>query len=221
MPRRGDSEAWVARFAAGLGKAIVHFGCPLLGGDTIAGLERWTLSLTAFGLVPTGLALGRAGAKQGDLICVSGMLGEAGLGLAALQAGKPQEAWVARYRTPTPRLALGQALRGVASACADISDGLLADAGHIGLASGLGVEIELELVPHPAFQNALEAATAGDDYELVFTLPPNKADALLTLSKDLGLMLSVVGRMTDGSGVRVRDADGSLITPERLGFQHG
>jgi thiamine-monophosphate kinase len=227
IPQGDTFEDWIAEFARGLGEAALQFKCPLIGGDTISGLERWTLSLTAFGSVPTGAALGRAGAKSGDLVCVSGMIGEAGLGLAELKLAALQKndvsntVWIERYQRPMPRLALGQALRGIASACADVSDGLLADAGHIAKASGLGVEIELAHVPYDPAQAPLEAATAGDDYELVFTLPPAKMDALLTLSKDLGLMLTVIGQMIEGQGVRVKNADGTVFTPERLGFQHG
>ncbi len=221
IPKREDTISWIATFAEGLGRASAHFACPLLGGDTISGLERWTLSLTAFGLVPTGTALSRAGAALGDILCVSGTIGAAKLGLAALRSGRHETDWIARYQKPTPQLALGQALRGLASACADVSDGLLADAGHIGAASGLAIEVDLARVPHFADQDALEAATAGDDYELVFTVPPEKMDQLLTLSKDLELKITVVGKMMAGIGVRVRDAHGALITPERLGYQHG
>jgi thiamine-monophosphate kinase len=227
IPRGDTTENWIAEFARGLGEAALQFNCPLVGGDTIGGLERWTLSLTAFGIVPKGAALGRAGAKLGDLVCVSGTVGQAGLGLAELKLAVLQKndvsnaVWVKRYQQPIPRLALGQALRGIASACTDVSDGLLADAGHIASASGLGVEIEMALVPHDPAQTPIDAATSGDDYELVFTLPPSKMDALLTLSKDLGLMLTVIGRMIDGQGVQVKDVDGTVFTPERLGFQHG
>ncbi len=221
-PAGADVEPWVARFADGLAAALQQFGCGLYGGDTISGLERWTLSLTAFGWVPHGSALSRAGAQLGDDVYVSGDVGAAALGLAALQSGNDGPAdWIARYRCPAPRLALGVALRGVASACADVSDGLLADAGHIAHASGLGVEIDLASVPHDPAQDAMAAATAGDDYELVFTLPPDRAAALLTISQDLGLKLTRVGVMKAQAGVQVRLADGQRITPQRLGYQHG
>ncbi len=213
---RDVMETWVADFATGLGQAGQLHHCPLLGGDTISGLDRPVLSLTAFGTVPEGASLGRGGAQAGDLVVVSGEIGAAGWRLA-------NQLPVA---LPDPRLALGQRLRGLASACADVSDGLLADAGHLAAASGLAVEIDLAAVPidsrWPGDDAArLAAASAGDDYELVFAVPPAARGQLLTLEQQLGLKLTVIGQFGNGSGVVARSADGRRLTPARLGYEHG
>lgn len=231
-----QSDDWVAGFAQGLGAMAARLGCPLIGGDTIAGLDRPVLSLTAFGTVAAGQALARGGARAGDRLWVSGTVGDAGAGLALLTQDGGRTAHpdlVARYRQPEPRLALGQALAGLASACADVSDGLLADAAHIASASGVGLDITLASVPvSDAWQavmapagvtdaHRLRAATAGDDYELVFTAQSDCTGALVTLSETLGLILTEIGVCSATPGVRVRDREGQPIEVTRLGFEHG
>jgi thiamine-monophosphate kinase len=233
---RDTPESWVAGFALGLGVSITTWDCPLLGGDTISGLAQHVLSLTAFGTVPTGHALSRGGARAGDLLVVSGTIGHNGLAVLRhfLQNRHNEPNWhfinptsePAPTVPPTPRLALGTALRGVATACADVSDGLLADAGHLAVASGLRVEVDLAAVPVADGWAATEAAhlqavTAGDDYELVFALPREKSAELLTLQQQLGLKLTVIGRFSAGAGVVVFSAQGTDITPDRHGYQHG
>jgi thiamine-monophosphate kinase len=229
-------ETWIAGFADALGKSIRQYDCPLLGGDTISGLAAPVLSLTAFGSVPAGMALGRAGARAGDLLVVSGTIGTQGMAELRhrLQNRRSEPNWHFINPThepvpqvpPMPRLVLGEALRGVATACADVSDGLLADAGHLAVASGLAVEVNLATVPVDDGWADLEAArvqavTAGDDYELAFALPPTKKVQILTLQQQLGLKLTVIGRFVDGQGVRLLSADGRDITPAWLGYQHG
>ncbi|MEX1036285.1 MAG: thiamine-phosphate kinase, partial [Sneathiella sp.] len=182
---------WIAEFAAGLQKDQTEFGIGLLGGDTVRTPGPLSLSLTAIGEVATGQALRRNGAGDGDLIVVSGTLGDGALGLLALKgelAGledTARQALVRRYHLPQPRLALGQLLTGNATACIDISDGPLADIGHIAEESKLGAEIEWARVPlsAPARQAIAKDSrlkevvlTGGDDYELAFTLPPAKKD---------------------------------------------
>jgi thiamine-monophosphate kinase len=220
---RDTSERWVAAFATGLGAACNRFTCPLIGGDTIAGLDRPVLSLTAFGHIGPGQALARSGAHPGDDVWVSGTIGEAGLGLALLRqdsAGDP--ALIARYRTPTPRLALGQALVGLASAAADVSDGLLADVRNIAIASGLQLVVNRDDVPVHSLSAADPSAamTAGDDYELVFTAPAGFRPRLVTLSQTLGVKLSRIGRCAPGSGVVLVDATGAPQPILRFGFEH-
>jgi thiamine-monophosphate kinase len=224
-------DAWVEDFAKGLGVATQRFACPLLGGDTIRGVDRITLSLTAYGHVAPGAAFDRRAAKPGDLLVLSGTVGDAALGLALLQNGGAQNAsLMSRYRTPMPQLALGQALVGLARACADVSDGVLADARQIAEASACAIRIDLEALPLCAAltQNdvaqMLFAATAGDDYELLFTILPEKKAQLLTLSQSLGVRLTVIGAcmnpLPSGESLMVHLRDGTDVTPQKLGFEH-
>ena len=175
------TDDWLAEFCAGLAADQRTFGIGLLGGDTVSTPGPLTLSLTALGEVPKGQALRRRGARPGDDLWVSGALGDAALGLLVLQ-GKLEPPVAARhhlierYRLPQPRLALGQALRGLAHAAIDISDGLLADLGHILETSGIGAELWADQLPLSAaareLPGARDAALAGgDDYELLFTAP--------------------------------------------------
>lgn len=227
-----EDDAWLRAFAAGLGDDLEHYETSLLGGDTIAGIAALTLSLTAIGHAPAGATLARGGAGAGDAVYVSGTVGDAGLGLDALRADpRMADPWlVQRYRRPEPRLKLGQALAGLATAAADVSDGLLADAGHIAEASGLGVRIMLASVPLSAPYQALRgadeaarlaAATAGDDYELVFTVPADREAAILALSERLALRLTRIGTMVAGAGVTVIGLSGATIAVPYLGYQHG
>jgi thiamine-monophosphate kinase len=224
-------DAWVENFAKGLGIATQRFACPLLGGDTIRGVDRITLSLTAYGHVAPGAAFDRRAAKPGDLLVLSGTVGDAALGLAQLQNGSAQDtSLIARYRTPMPQLALGQALVGLARACADVSDGVLADARQIAEASACAIRIDLDSLPLSAasagddIAQRLFAATAGDDYELLFTILPDKKAQLLTLSQSLGVKLTVIGAclppQPSGHSLTVYLRDGTDVTPQNLGFEH-
>ncbi len=217
-----EDDAWRAAFTAGLGRALAHFGVALWGGDTVTGLDRAVLGLTAIGHVAPGAALGRAGARIGDEVWVSGTIGDAGLGLAIVQGAAPADRFlINRFRRPEPRLALGRALVGVATACMDVSDGLLIDADRLARASGAGIAIEIVTVPlsEPALArdgDRLVAATAGDDYELLFTVPPG-ADVAALAGR---LPVTRVGRVVAGCGVRAFGPGGSDITPARLGWEH-
>jgi thiamine-monophosphate kinase len=227
---RDVEDDWLAAFCAGLAADNATFDISVLGGDTVSTPGPLTLSLTAIGEVPKGLALLRGGAKTGDDIWVSGTLGDAALGLAVLQGAldvaEPVRAHlVERYRLPRPRLALGQALRGLAHAAIDISDGLLADLGHIGETSGVGAEIRPDLLPLSAAANGLPGAqdaalAGGDDYELLFTAPPSQRDAVDGLAQKLALPLTRIGAMQATPGIRVLDAAGAEIHPGRTGWQH-
>ena len=223
----GAEAAWLQAFAGGLDRMAQDCAVRLIGGDTSRG--PLSLTLTVFGRVPHGLALTRAGARVGDLLCVGGELGD-GAGALALVLGQRQapaeiaEPLLARYWSPRPQLALGQALRGKATAALDISDGLLADCGHIAAASGVALLIEQARLPlSPALLALLGASGArncalsgGDDYLLAFTLP---AEHLAGLQAQ-GWPVHVVGRVEAGAGVQLLDQQGQGITPQARGYQH-
>lgn len=224
-------EDWDRAFAEGLKLALASFGLPLIGGDTVSappGTPR-TLSLTAMGEAQDRVP-SRAGAKAGDLLWVTGSLGDAGAGLRILE-GKLEgdAALVRRYRAPRPRLEAGQALAPGVSAMMDVSDGLLIDAKRMAAASEIGIEIDLDELPlSEAFLAAmgdgrdarLFAATAGDDYELLFATSAEGAPDILQLAEQLGLPLSRIGRCVEGAGLVIRDRGEELPLPEKLGFEH-
>ncbi|WP_156680247.1 thiamine-phosphate kinase [Sphingomonas profundi] len=228
----GDDAAWDAAFAAGLGAALATFGVPLLGGDTVrmpAGAPR-ALGLTAIGAAAPGGAPARGGARAGDMLWTSGTIGDAGAGLRIARGAAGPAALLDRYRRPAPRLAAGRSLAPHVHAMADISDGLLIDAGRMAAASGLAVTIDLAAVPLSAALVAfdgddraarLAAATAGDDYELLFAAPPAARQTIATLSQPLGLRLTAIGRFAAGEGLTLHDRDGAVPLPARLGYEHG
>ncbi len=218
---------WLAAFARGLDRMAQQCAIRLVGGDTTRG--PLSLTLTVFGRVPAGQALTRAGAQVGDLLCVGGELGD-GAGALPLVLGQRQaeptvaEALLARYWSPLPQLDLGLALRGKATAALDISDGLLADCGHIAAASGVALLIEQERLPLSMVLQAwlgLDAArqaalSGGDDYRLAFTLPAQHLAPL----QAAGWPLRVIGRVEAGQGVHLLDADGTPIQSPQSGYQH-
>lgn len=196
-------ELWLTTFSQGLAAAVTAFELPLVGGDTTRG--PLTISVQVLGALPQGLALTRAGARPGDRLCVSGTLGDAAAGLACLKGEwlpEPDQAeyLLARFHRPSPRLALGRSLLGRASAAIDISDGLLADAGHVAAASDVGMIIDPAALPlspalavHPDVDQARHWALAGgDDYELCFCLPEGE---------QLPAGCTAIGRVVEGEGV--------------------
>jgi thiamine-monophosphate kinase len=222
-------DAWLARFAAGLAADQKRFGCHLLGGDTVSTPGPLTLSLTILGTVPKGQALLRSGTRPGDDVWVSGTLGDAALGLRVLRGLAVTEdeamALVDRYRTPRPRLALGKALRGLATAAIDVSDGLVADLGHVLDASGVGATVDASLLPLSdvgrGVPGAREAALGGgDDYELLFTAPTERRDAVAALAPGLDHPLTRVGTVKTGRGLDVVDAAGRKLSLEPMGWRH-
>ena len=234
LPESVD-EAWLERFAAGLAADQDEFGIVLAGGDTVATPGPLALSLAAVGAIPAGGRLLRENAKPGDAVFVSGTIGDAALGLLALRGRlggiAPAEARFLseRYRLPQPRLALGQRLRGLAHAAMDISDGLIGDLEHIAAASHVSATIEAEAVPlSTAARAALSADAAllervlagGDDYELLFTAPPERAEALAALGRELGVPLTRVGNVKSGEGVEALDAERRPIRLARTGYRH-
>ncbi|HEX5795196.1 MAG TPA: thiamine-phosphate kinase [Geminicoccaceae bacterium] len=227
---KATAEDWLADFCRGLAEDQATFGIGLLGGDTVSTPGPLALSLTALGHVPRGTALRRCGARPGDDVWVSGTLGDAALGLKVLQgelavADEVRAPLVERYRLPQPRLALGEALRGLASAALDVSDGLLADLGHILETSGVGAEVRTAALPLSAAAQGLpgarEAALAGgDDYELLFTAAPARRARIGALARELALPITRIGAIEAKPGLRVLDAAGRLIPIERAGWQH-
>lgn len=231
-------EAWLAAFSRGLLALAQQHRCPLVGGDTTRG--PLNLCITVFGQVPVGQALRRSGARVGDDIYLSGTVGDARLALEALLGHTTLPADVLqrtrqRLECPAPRLALGQALRGIATAAADVSDGLLGDLGHILTASGVGAELWPEALRQSAAvspdvrQQAPELAwtcilAGGDDYELVFTAPPSARQAVQTVAQSTHTTVTRMGRVTAGRGVVLLGVDDQPLPPGGIpvvsGFDH-
>ncbi len=243
-------EAWLAPFSQGLLALADAHGCELIGGDTTRG--PLNICITVFGEVPSDAsalpvptrALLRSGARPGDDVYVSGTLGDAALALRALQGQCTlppdlMQAARARLETPTPRVALGLALRGIASACADISDGLLGDLGHILERSHCGARVALDKVlPLLATRQAYAGSAAqfdadygartalqcvlagGDDYELVFTAPQAQRSVLDALALRLPLPLTRIATIEAAPGLRLVDARGHTVTQDFASFDH-
>jgi|HubBroStandDraft_3_1064219.scaffolds.fasta_scaffold12061_2 thiamine-monophosphate kinase len=224
----GWKESWVAGFVRGLAADQRRYGILLCGGDTVVSPGPLTVTITAFGRVPRGRGLNRTGARAGDQLWVSGTIGDGALGLLAARGRLASPALEKRFRQPQPRTTLGPLLVGVASATADVSDGLLADAGHIGEASRLGIMIERELVPLSAgARRALAAAPklwtnvlgGGDDYELLIAVRPSEQDALLAAARAAGVQVTQIGRFKRGRGVQLTLA-GRPVRASRKGYVH-
>lgn len=224
-------EAWLAAFADGFFKCAGQFNIDLVGGDTTRG--PLSFSVTIFGEVPQGQALRRDGAKPGDDIWVSGTVGAAALALAELQQRVAlDEADSMHCRraldTPQPRVALGLALRGSATSAIDISDGLLADLGHILERSHVGAEICFDALPaHPALERLLAEdwgraclLAGGDDYELCFTAPRAQRNEIAAIADKLGLKLTRIGGITADAQLRLLDAAGQPMATGKSGYDH-
>jgi len=228
-------DDWLEAFTQGLAADQAEFGIALAGGDSVSTPGPVTLTVTAFGEVPAGTALRRSGARPGDVVFVSGTVGDGALGLKVQRGQLPalpqaqRDALTARYRLPQPRLACGLRLRGIAHAAIDVSDGLAADLGHIADTSGVAARIDAASVPLSAAASAALALDpglrdavlgGGDDYELLFTVPPTSVDRVAALSQALALPLTAIGAIEPGRGVRVLDADGAEIALAIRGFTH-
>jgi thiamine-monophosphate kinase len=234
--------AWLEPFAQGLLALADAHGCELVGGDTTQG--PLNICITVFGEVPAGQALLRSGARAGDDIYASGTLGDARLALEALQGhiplpGELLAAARLRLEQPTPRVALGLALRGVASAAADISDGLLGDLGHILRRSAVGATLDTSTAMHllalhtdsmgagGQFVKTLAADTAlrcvlggGDDYELVFCAPPAQHAAVQAAAQASATPVTRIGRIDSTAGLRLVDAQGAPVANSFASFDH-
>ncbi len=232
---RDVSMDWLDLFAAGLKADQAQYGIHLLGGDTVATDGPLTLSLTALGHVPQGTMALRRGAKPGDRIFVTGTIGDALLGLRVLRGhysalgGASRDFLIRRYRLPEPRTNLGPRLRGLAHAMIDVSDGLVADLGHIVETSGVAARIELQRIPLSEAARAVlalesgvlpELLSGGDDYELLFAAPPSQEAAIRAAAAAAGVPLAAIGTIEAGQGVSVLDKEGKALTLDRKGFSH-
>jgi thiamine-monophosphate kinase len=225
---------WLKAFARGLAQDQDAYGLSLFGGDTTSTPGPLTVAITAFGHGPAGKMLRRGGAKLGDLVFVSGTIGDAGAGLECLKgesslSGGARDHLIERFQLPQPRLALGNSLLGIASASLDVSDGLIADLGHIADVSSVRIAIEAERVPiSSALKNSwrnpqpglLAAITAGDDYEIAFTAPPENRAAIAAAAATSGVPIAEIGRVTTGQGVVLLDEAGAEIAVKKGGYTH-
>lgn len=226
----GVSGNWLASFAGGLQASQEKHGISLAGGDTVKSEAGLMVSITAVGEVPEGQMLRRSGSKAGDLVCVTGTLGDSAFGLKVLQQKiDGYEALVKRYLCPEPRLTFGGQIFGLAHASADVSDGLLADLGHICTASETGAVINFDKLPlsnegerllqsYPDWQQLVYSG--GDDYELVFTVDADCMSRVQQISQDTGIDITVIGHITAESGVRLVDQDGKMLHVKEQGYQH-
>ncbi len=224
-------DAWLTAFARGFFRMADQHGIELVGGDTTRG--ALTISITVIGEVPPGQALRRDGAQAGDDVWVSGTIGSAALALAYRQGRLFMEQIDAAkvlpaLYLPTPRIALGIALRGIASSAIDISDGLLADLGHVLQRSRVGATLEFAALPTlPVAQAYLHEKVAvdcvlagGDDYELCFTAVPDKRDAVRSAAETAGVAVTRIGQLLAAPGLTVIDADGQPLPIEHTGYDH-
>lgn len=228
-------RAWLTEFCAGLAADQAEYGVRLIGGDTVKTPGPLTLSLTLMGEVDRGQSLRRNGAKTGDFLCVSGSIGDAALGLKVatgelrIDDEKAANFLTSRYFLPEPRVELGLALVGVATACLDISDGLLADVAHLCTQSGVGARIDQQAVPlsdpaaavirsDPACWDLIMGG--GDDYELVFTIDETKLGDIQQIEKTLAVPIYVIGQITAEKEIVVFGRNGEIIPFETKGWTH-
>ena len=232
---RSVHDAWLTEFAAGLASDQQQFGISLLGGDTSATEGPLSVSVTAFGFVPQGRMVRRAGAKAGDAVYVTGTIGDSAGGLAIFKREKHQlteaqrDYLTTRYQVPEPPVGFGaHSLRGVASASIDVSDGLIADLEHVARASKVKIELEAEVIPRSEALRAfwgdgaeaiLRAATAGDDYQVVFTAPTGAHNEILTAAAQTAISVSRIGMVSAGEGVVLRH-QGHVLAVHEPGYSH-
>jgi thiamine-monophosphate kinase len=225
---------WLKSFADGLAQDQALFGLSLLGGDTARTEGPLAIAITAFGFVPQGRMLRRGGARIGDAVYVTGSIGDSGGGLAIFRrethalTEAQRDFLVARYRLPQPPVKFGAALREVAHAAIDVSDGLLADLGHLARASGVKLVLDAAAIPRSDALRAfwgegdeaiVRAATAGDDYQIAFTAPAAQQDALAAAARDAGVTLTCIGRALAGEGVELC-ARGVPLAVSKAGYRH-
>ena len=228
LPRK-IGMSWLRAFAKGLAADQATFGVSLLGGDMSSTPGPTTISIAAFGTAPKGKAILRRGARIGDRVFVTGTIGDSGGGLDALKAKRRAPFLIDRYRVPQPRVAFGQALRGLAYAALDVSDGLLADLGHIADVSKVHIAVEAARMPlSPALvkswgrgeKTVLQAATAGDDYEIAFTAPASKRAAIFKAAKATKTQVTEIGFVMQGRGVALLGAEGKPLPVTKSGWAH-
>jgi thiamine-monophosphate kinase len=235
---RDANESWLAAFAGALGEDAATFACPLLGGDTVSTPGPVMISITAFGRVPKGEMVRRRGARPGDLVAVTGTIGDAALGLDVLRGGraagalsqKEAELLVARYRVPQPRLAIAAALRASAAAAMDVSDGLAGDLAKLCAVSGVSATVELARVPLSIAARAAIASAAatvetliagGDDYEVLCAVPPARWPSLAEAAAAAGVSITQIGTISEGQGPPTfLGASGSAVRLSRTSYSH-
>ncbi|MBL6932821.1 MAG: thiamine-phosphate kinase [Rhodospirillales bacterium] len=241
LPTFGDvsyNEDWLDRFSQALGVEQSLYNIVLVGGDTVSTPGPLSLTISAFGWVKTGQEILRSGASIEDLVFVSGTVGDAMLGLAAVQGSFPDltpsdlEIITERHHRPQPRLQLGRRLFGLANSAIDISDGLIQDLEHICTASGVTATIRATDIPLSGPGKKLidddpdlikTILSGGDDYELLFTIPPEWKSSISSLAKELGLPLTQIGEIEakrSGDSVSVYDACGNLMSIPASGYRH-
>lgn len=227
LPAGEADVSWLEAFSDGFLSLAGQHGLQLIGGDTTSG--PLSITVTIHGLVRPASALKRSAAEVGDSVFVSGLLGDAALAVQQLQQNElPSPSIRDALELPDPRVSLGMALVGIASACIDISDGLLADLGHICKASGCAAELELAKLPLSDEMRAYIKNTAdwrkvlagGDDYELCFTVPAARRQAVLDLAGELDIPLTEIGLIKDGNGIRCLDQNGKAVTISETGYRH-
>lgn len=236
----GIGEEWLAPFARALGEDAEAFACPLFGGDTVRSPDAIMISVSIFGLLPTGTMVRRDGAKLGDIIFATGTIGDAALGLRLRTNAQARDRWrlsaaqhdhlASRFLVPQPRNALAEAVRTHANGSVDVSDGLVGDLTKLCRASGLSATIEAAKVPlSDAARSALAAEpgliepilTGGDDFEVVCTVPRDRAPAFMAASQTAGVAVTAIGRMITGHDApQVIGADGGSLTFTRGSFSH-
>ncbi|NWG26879.1 MAG: thiamine-phosphate kinase [Pseudorhodoplanes sp.] len=239
LPKETD-EAWLARFCAGLASDALAYGCPLFGGDTDRTPGLLAITILAFGTVPAGRMVQRAGATPGDVVAVSGSIGDAALGLKLRRDPALAARWslsdedrdflLARYRIPEPRVALAPVLRECASAAMDISDGLAGDLAKLCRVSNVTASVEVAKVPlSPGARRALAAdpalrepvLTGGDDYEILFTVPAARWKACAKAAAEAGVVVAAIGTIEAGDAAPVLIGDdGQAVTFARLSYSH-
>ena len=237
---RAADDGWLRPFARALGEDAQHFGCPLLGGDTVSTPGPLMISITAFGRVPSGKMVHRSGAKPGDRVVVTGTIGDAALGLDVLRHGAATavladdaaatEMLVARYRIPQPRTGLAKAIRDHAHAAMDVSDGLAGDLAKLCDVSGVSAVIDAPSIPLSAAAATAVARGAvgietlvsgGDDYEILCAVPESSFDAFAQGAAIAGVALSSIGTIIAGASVpKFLDAQGRAIVLPRLSYSH-
>jgi thiamine-monophosphate kinase len=227
----GIDEAWLQAFSQGMFALADAHGCVLAGGDTTRSPHGAVITITVMGAVPQGQALLRSGARAGDDLWVSGTLGDAAFGLALRQgrsgAADDGGAGIGRLERPLPQVALGRALRGLATSAIDVSDGLLGDLGHILERSAVGARVDWSRVPRsvelrrqPEADQRRWALAGGDDYELLFTAPAARRDAVERAAAAAGAAVTRIGEMTSTGRLELMDADGRAMDTAPRAFDH-
>lgn len=225
-PDRG----WLSRFSGGLERAQTLFDCTLAGGDTTKTLGPLSLSITLAGLVPTGRIVKRSGAQVGDKLYVTGTLGDAALGLHCLLGNRTcDSALVRAYQSPLPPHVFGQAMVGLATSSADVSDGLVADAGHIASASNVGISVHQPRLPKSDAARVLLQQqpdlgglvwSGGDDYQVLFTAPSGAAEEIQKIANESNTLVTNIGEVKEGSGVQLLDHNEEIVQITSGGFEH-